>query len=76
MTNTNPACEALAKRYDAKQGLKDVKFLLKNPRDTSYDEACEEFERLLARADEEGGTEPLDFGDLRWQDEPNPPRNN
>lgn len=70
---TTTACEALAERYAAKreQGLVDVKFLLLNPRETGFEEACEEFERLLGVVDEDGKTRDLDFGDLRWKDAPN-----
>ena len=64
----NKQCEAVAKTFEEKrkQGLLDVKFLLKNRSEISQSEACEGFE-AFQRSITDGNSRPLDFGDLNWK---------
>lgn len=65
MTTSTSACDTVAAIYAEKRkaGLLDVKFLLQNRNEASYSQACEE---LVSFNKSKG--EPLDFGDLSWND--------
>ena len=62
-------CDDLAHLYERKasEGLVDAKFLLRNGDETGTEEVCREVLNFY-QAIEEGRTELLDFGDLRWKE--------
>lgn len=68
MTNKTH-CDLLAARFERKAatGLKDVKFFLM-PHQATADEICGEVERLYEAVDA-NKPKPLNFGDLRWNED-------
>ena len=66
MSDQTNACDEVARIYEEKraQGLRDVKFLLKNREEASFSEVCADlvaFNEAIAAEK----TKKSDFGDLR-----------
>lgn len=68
MTATKPdARDSVAAIYEKKRknGLLDVKFLVKNRGEITHEQARSDFAATL-NAIERGNSKALDFGDLNW----------
>ncbi len=65
------ACKTLADRFEGKreQGLRDVKFFLRNQAEAGASQVCDAVNGLYAAMDA-GRAKRLDFGDLSWSDTP------